>query len=261
MKPVDSALSNMSAARMQSVVRSARAADGEDARELVQTARKLEGVFLNMVFEEMAKTVPKEELFGNSPGLDMVQSWLRTELSERWAHSGGVGLGDHMARRMGGSAVDLVLDSPGGPFPTPVEGPVTSGFGMRTHPVTGAIDEHQGVDIATPVGSPVRAPFPGEVIDVGEHPRLGNTVTLQHAGGYRTLYGHIEKSNVEIGQRVSAGEAFAQSGATGQITGPHLHFAMYLNGRAVDPSRWIPELKTVEPMTLNEESASSASSL
>ena len=225
-----------------------RALAREDAKELVDASRKLEGVFLNMVFEEMAKTVPKDTLFKDAPGMDMVQSWLRTELSQRWAESGGAGIGNAIARQVGGEGVDFVLagQSPNRSFAPPVDGVVTSGFGFRVHPTTHQNDLHEGVDIAVPTGTDVRSPFPGTVTRVDEHPRLGHMVVLTHPAGYQTVYGHLESPTVAEGERVSAGSVIARSGESGTATGPHLHFSMFLNGRSVDPSQWIPALKSTE---------------
>ena len=223
----------------------------QDPEALIDASRRLEGVFLNMVFEEMAKTVPKDSLFGEAPGMDMVQGWLRTELSERWGRAGGVGIGDAMARRVGGPSVAFLLDasSVSPAFRPPVVGDVTSGFGLRSHPVTHEADQHDGVDIAVAVGTDVRTPFPGTVARVEAHPHLGETVVVQHAGAYQTVYGHLQDATVEVGDAVAAGTVVAKSGQTGRVTGPHLHFAIYRNGRAVDPGLWIPSLRSVGPMT------------
>ena len=209
-------------------------------------SRRLEGVFLHMMFEEMAKTVPKDGLYGESPGMDVAQSWLRGEISERWAHSGGVGLGDSVARSVSDVSPDVAQP--------PVVGPVTSPFGPRIHPVTETPDYHEGVDIAAPIGSPVRAPFAGAVVDIKTHPHLGHTLVMRHAGGYRSVYGHLGQINVAVGDSVAAGAVVAESGDSGRATGPHLHFGLYVDGRAIDPSEWIPELKTVESMAPDNKS-------
>lgn len=211
--------------------------DEADAERLRATARDLEGVFVGMMFEEMSKTVEEAEgLFPKTPGRDVYEGWFRSEVAQRWAKSGGAGLGDQIARSLG----DTPAVRPSGPrFSSPVDGVVSSPYGPRPHPVTGRADFHEGVDLAVPEGSPVRTPFPGKVVEVKEDPHLGLAITVEHPGGYRSVYGHTQAALVEVGQAVAAGEVIGRSGQTGRVTGPHLHFALYQHGRPVDPSRWV----------------------
>jgi flagellar protein FlgJ len=101
----------------------------------------------------------------------------------------------------------------------PVDGPITSHFGGRTHPVTHRHDFHNGIDLAVPVGTPVRVPFDGTVVEVERHPNLGLKVVVEHKGGFRSLYGHNSAIEVRVGQPVAAGEVIARSGNTGRSTG------------------------------------------
>ena len=216
-----------------------------------QAVRQLEGVFLNMVFEEMAKTAPEGGLFEPTPGEQLAHSWFRTEIAERWAKNGGVGLSGPIADAAGIESAS---------FRSPVAGQVTSGFGPRRHPVTGEHDHHDGVDIAAPVGTPVRSPFAGRVVEVKDHDRLGQVVVVEHAGGYRSVYGHLDSAAVTPGTVVGEGQIIAHSGASGRTTGPHLHFGLYRNARAVDPGQWIPELRGVGSTTPNNKIDGEASS-
>jgi murein DD-endopeptidase MepM/ murein hydrolase activator NlpD len=118
----------------------------------------------------------------------------------------------------------------------PVPGVISSGFGPREHPVLGHADDHRGVDIAAPVGTPVRVPYAGRVHEVGENPALGRYVIVEHEGGYRSVFGHLSESTLEAGAPVRVGDVVARSGNTGRSTGPHLHYGLYRNGRAVDPT-------------------------
>ncbi len=217
----------------------------EDPKAIIDTSRQLEGVFLNLVFEEMAKTVPQDGLFGEAPGLELAQSWLRTEISKQWAASGGTGLGDRLAESVGGDDVSFLLrtEAMRPQFAAPLEGPVTSHFGNREHPISGAVEHHNGVDISAPVGTPVRTPFPGRVLRVGEDDHSGRTVVIEHPSGFQTVFAHLGEVEVVAGQSVSEGQRVARSGNSGRSTGPHLHFALFLNGRAVDPGQWIPALR------------------
>ncbi|MEL6188987.1 MAG: M23 family metallopeptidase [Myxococcota bacterium] len=116
---------------------------------------------------------------------------------------------------------------------------MTSAFGPRRHPVTGAMDQHRGIDLAAPVGTPVEVPYGGRVVSVGHDKLLGLHMTVEHMGGWRSLYAHLSSVQVKAGGKVRARQVIARSGASGRVTGPHLHFALYRNGHAVDPARWI----------------------
>ena len=100
-------------------------------------------------------------------------------------------------------------------------------------------DAHPGVDIAVPVGTPIRAAGPGSVVEVGENAEYGRFIRLSHADGYETLYAHNSSVTVAANARVSAGEQIALSGNTGRSTAPHLHFEVRHRGTAVDPMQII----------------------
>jgi len=112
---------------------------------------------------------------------------------------------------------------------------ISSLFGPRTQPVAGASRNHQGIDYAVPVGTPVEAAGDGTVIFAGVQSGFGNTVVIDHGGGVTTLYGHLSQIGVSVGQSVGDGQQIALSGATGTVSGPNLHFGVYENGSAVDP--------------------------
>lgn len=117
-------------------------------------------------------------------------------------------------------------------FSLPVDGRVTSGFGV---PRPGG-RSHNGVDLAVPSGTEVKAPADGEVIAIGSDPASGNFVRLRHADGSVSSFGHLTAAGVKVGDRVPAGATFATSGATGRATGPHVHYVHRdPQGRAVDP--------------------------
>lgn len=108
--------------------------------------------------------------------------------------------------------------------------------GFLTRPLLeGAEGGHPGIDIAVPAESYVRAAGAGTVVDVGEDPVYGRYVLLEHADGYRSLYGHASETLVEIGRRVERNEVIALSGSTGRSTAPHLHFEILKDGEPVDP--------------------------
>lgn len=116
----------------------------------------------------------------------------------------------------------------------PVDGRVTSRFGMRHHPVTGVHKLHDGLDLAAPCGTPVRLPWAGRVTDVERHPAYGNRVVVQHADG-RSAYAHLEQVSVGRGQSLAAGALVGTVGSTGLSTGCHLHWMTWQGGNLVDP--------------------------
>lgn len=112
----------------------------------------------------------------------------------------------------------------------PVRGIVTSRVGLRHDPIDGGLRHHNGVDIAVPTGTRVKAIAAGRVVESGARGGYGNLVTIEHAGGMVSLYGHNAQLEVRIGDRVEAGQTVALSGSTGRSTGPHLHFELWKKG-------------------------------
>ncbi len=121
----------------------------------------------------------------------------------------------------------------------PVRGWVSSGFGRRVSPFTGKDTLHGGVDITAPMRTPVIAPAAGTVTFAGSEAGLGNTITLVHGYGMRTIYGHMDKLKVKTGQSVRRGDVLGWVGSTGLSTGPHLHYEVELRGSNVDPLTYI----------------------
>ena len=123
----------------------------------------------------------------------------------------------------------IVPPSGGGRLGWPVSGSVTSGFGPRWGRT------HEGIDIAVPEGTPVRAAAAGTVIHAGWLGGYGNLVVVDHGGGLSTAYAHNSALGASVGQSVAAGEVVAYSGNTGNSSGPHVHFEVRVGGSAVDP--------------------------
>jgi murein DD-endopeptidase MepM/ murein hydrolase activator NlpD len=116
---------------------------------------------------------------------------------------------------------------------------VTSRFGHRTSPFTGRRQFHSGIDVASRSGRAVVAPARGRVVFAGKKGPLGRTVILDHGYGVRTTYGHNREIHVKRGQEVERGEKIAAVGNSGRSTGPHLHYAVQVDGRRVNPMNYI----------------------
>jgi murein DD-endopeptidase MepM/ murein hydrolase activator NlpD len=126
----------------------------------------------------------------------------------------------------------------------PAQGPVTSPFGMRVHPVTGVYKLHTGTDLGVPCGTPVHASLAGRVIEAGWNSAYGWRTVLTHGvvNGVvlTTTYNHQTHLDVTVGDQVAAGQVIGTSGTTGFSTGCHLHFELYVNSALRDPEPWLP---------------------
>ena len=128
---------------------------------------------------------------------------------------------------------DALLSST--PTVAPVSGLLTDGFGRRRDPFTGRHAFHRGLDISARRGTTVAAPGHGIVVFAGRNGGLGKTVKVSHGFGYTTVYGHLDRIDVEPGDEVERGDVIGLLGNTGRSTGPHLHYEVHVDGQAVNP--------------------------
>jgi murein DD-endopeptidase MepM/ murein hydrolase activator NlpD len=121
-------------------------------------------------------------------------------------------------------------------FKWPVRGWITSWYGWRNDPFTGARRFHNGLDIGVDSGTSVKAPMDGYIAEMGYSDGSGNYLLLSHHGGWTSFYGHLESFSVRRGERVAVGTLLGRSGNSGRSTGPHLHFSVFKNGRSANPA-------------------------
>jgi len=206
-----------------------------DAR-LHDASRQLESMLLRQIIETSG--VFKG---GEGPGSAVRAGMFAEALADAVARSGGIGLAAQIEGSLSprGAAAPAPLPASRGLAATvaPVAGRITSAFGTRSDPFTAAPAEHDGLDVAAPEGTPIRAPAPGVVVRAGPRGGYGNAVEIDHGGGVVTLYGHASQLMVSPGEFVQAGQEIARVGSTGRSTGPHLHFEVRVGGRPVDPAR------------------------
>lgn len=125
------------------------------------------------------------------------------------------------------------------PTGRPSKGYITSGFGTRTDPFRGGLAHHMGIDFDAHTGDPVAAAAGGVVVFAGVKSGYGNVVEVDHGNGYSTLYGHNSRLVVRVGDIVRSGQTVARAGSTGRSTGPHVHFEVHINGRPVNPRKFL----------------------
>jgi murein DD-endopeptidase MepM/ murein hydrolase activator NlpD len=122
------------------------------------------------------------------------------------------------------------------PSRNPLDGAsLTSGFGMRIHPVLGGRRGHKGIDLAMPTGTPIYATADGVISKAEWFSSYGLYISLEHGGNIQTRYGHMSRLNVAAGQQVRKGDLIGYVGSTGRSTGPHLHYEVRIGGVAVNP--------------------------
>ncbi|MCA0441402.1 MAG: peptidoglycan DD-metalloendopeptidase family protein [Proteobacteria bacterium] len=144
---------------------------------------------------------------------------------------------DHQQRVMATFSTPLPADALR--MRQPVPGRRSSSFGLRRVFNGQARNPHSGMDIAAATGTPVVAPLPGRVIDVGDYFFNGGTVWLDHGGGLLSMYCHLSGVDCAVGEQLATGQAFCRVGATGRVTGPHLHWGVMLNRSMVDPALFL----------------------
>ena len=207
-----------------------------------EAAAQFEELLTRILIKEMRKTLPEDGWLSGA-GADIYQGLLDEQLAQQLTDSGGLGLAPALASSFGSSGAATSAGhgtTEALPPVLPVAGArTTSGFGMRTDPLDGSHRHHDGVDLAAPSGTPIRAARPGTVRFAGERGGYGNLVIIDHGDGLETRYGHCATVTVRPGDRVDAGQRVGTVGSTGRSTGSHLHFEVRNHGRTTDPAPWL----------------------
>ena len=176
--------------------------------------------------QDVAQGGPESPLKGNKPEITIALDRLTHEVQTAEAR----------LKALETLLLDRRLSDAVTPAGFPTEGGfVSSGFGNRLDPFTGAVAFHEGVDIASRLGSPIRAMADGVVSFVGDKPNYGKTVEVTHGRGITTRYGHTLATLVKVGDKVSRGDAIAQVGSSGRSTGPHVHVEVLRDDKQVNP--------------------------
>ncbi len=235
------------------------AADRQRAKAK-ELAAQFEAMLLTQMLRDMRRSMLSDDR-DSGLGSETMTETMDSELALSLSRSSGMGLADFLVRaieRQTGTApaarppaaelpaveerAPAVTATPAaaGQTVAPVEvkppsGHVTSGFGWRNDPITGRVRFHKGSDVRMAYGEDVRGAAGGRVTFVGRQGGYGLTVVLDHGGGVETRYAHLSSAAVRQGDAVESGQVIAQSGNSGRSTGPHLHFEVLNNGRAVEP--------------------------
>jgi murein DD-endopeptidase MepM/ murein hydrolase activator NlpD len=228
-------------------------------------AKQLEAFFLRTM---LAESHPQGGggLDGGFAG-DTFKSMLDEAIADKMSAAGGIGISQLFAKQLGGAA-----ETPAGPpldphaalrgavngppsittsipdlgpdgaprFVLPVTGRPSSGYGLRTDPISGGTVNHPGFDLAAATGTPVSAAARGTITHAGPAGTYGNLVTVRHEHGFETRYAHLSAVDVQVGDVVEAGQEVGKVGTTGYSTGPHLHFEVRQDGQLIDPAPLLP---------------------
>jgi murein DD-endopeptidase MepM/ murein hydrolase activator NlpD len=222
-------------------VKAAKVEVGEQQREVTQRKTRMEAelreivVLQNQVSREQQKI--SQKVFSTKTELANIQNdraRLERALEEYEETSRQI---EAQIRRTQQANSGKILGT--GQISWPVRGRISSYFGWRKHPVLKKKKYHNGLDLAVPSGTPVKAADGGVVLVSGWRGGYGNFVAIDHGKGISTCYGHNSRLLVGVGQRVEKGQKIAISGNTGLSTGPHLHFEVRVNGNPVDPLRYL----------------------
>jgi len=235
----------------------ARSEAGDKATQLREAAKDFEALFIGYMLSVMRETIEDSGLTEKGMGQTIYTELFDQELARSLAGKSPLGVSDLLIRQLSDRLQSTVSsarpeDVQGSPSPSgsgmrgpeteevpdfrmPVQAHVSSTFGARKDPFTHEMSMHRGVDIAAPEGMGVRVACAGRVVFAGHEKGYGNTVVVQHPGGFETRYAHLGKILVGAGDSLQTRQVLGTVGSTGRSTGPHLHFEVIRCGEKIDP--------------------------
>lgn len=241
------------------------------AEQAKTAAKQLEAFFLRQLLAE-ARPQGGGGIDGGFAG-DTFKQMLDDALADKMSNAGGLGMATMFESQLDGTArmATTGMTGPHGPelapgihgpalpfasipdptnlgpelggaprFALPVAGRATSGYGERIDPINHTHSLHPGSDFAAPIGTQVGAARGGEITHAGPAGTYGNLVIVRHEDGFETRYAHLSEVHVKKGDRVETGADIGAVGSTGRSTGPHLHFEIRKEGKALDPKPYLP---------------------
>lgn len=220
--------------------------DAAERQQIALAAREFEAMFLQQMLQQMRRSMLSEDVKEEGLGAGTMTDTMDAELSRHLAGRSG-GLYDVLVQAFSGRLGSTAATPPAGAPAAPAagaadrgglalpEGRISSQFGWRTDPLTGASRFHNGVDVAAAYGTDVPSAGAGRVVFAGVQGGYGQTVVLEHPDGVRTRYAHLSHIAVSAGDEVGRGALVGRVGTSGRSTGAHLHFEVLEGGRPVDP--------------------------
>lgn len=261
---IPTSLLSSNASRLEDKVRVAQSATGgKQKEELRKVSQQFEAIFVAQLLKVMRETIEESGLTEGGFGKSTYTELFDQEVSLSIARRGAFGISDLLYNSLAGKLSDSPQPasdktapakettpglSPASVEPStqpgqeisdlhlPVQGQLSSAFGLRKDPFSREVRFHKGVDLAAPEGTRIVAALPGTVVSAGYENGYGNTVLVQHPGGLQTRYGHLASLNVKAGDQVNESSVLGTVGNTGHSTGPHLHFEVIRLGKQVDPT-------------------------
>ncbi len=235
-----------------------RLSPDERKEKLKEIAAQFEAILIDTILKTERETEKlfrnkKEDTFGMN--LDFYREFSDYYFSRAIVSQNGLGLQEYLVQQLNSRIEEMKKEAqteirvqrkksnPVVPerISLPVEGKITSKFGLRKDPFDGRVRFHRGIDIEAPEGTPVKAFMGGKVVFAGRKGGYGNLVILRHRDGKETYYAHLKEIDVSAGDKIESGEVLGKVGSTGRSTGPHLHFEIRVENRPVNPEMFIRE--------------------
>jgi murein DD-endopeptidase MepM/ murein hydrolase activator NlpD len=205
----------------------------KDAMQRKHAAQEFASFLYLEVLKAMRATLPKDGVFeSDSLSRDIYTSMFDVEVARILAKRDAEGFTRSVERTIEKMLPTSRMEGSAG---TPLEGVISSSFGMRQDPINGQTSFHGGVDIAAIAGAEIKAVLGGKVVLSGKVNGYGNLVDIDHGAGLVTRYAHNVANLVAEGEQIKAGQVIAMVGSTGRASGAHVHFEMRQNGNPVDP--------------------------